>query len=108
MTRSAVAHDRLPVCWATQISALDCQTRTNGFQLRCMDVPPSGRRVSGVVQAVPDTPVVLDHGRAAELALRWSREEVRATLGPALEKLAEHEHVMVKVGGIGMSIYGWA
>ena len=57
---------------------------------------------------MPETPVVLDHlgGPLGIGPYAGERDQVRATLRPALESLAEHDQVMVKVGGIGMSIYG--
>ncbi|MEC8976552.1 MAG: amidohydrolase family protein [Actinomycetota bacterium] len=61
-----------------------------------------------LVADIPDTPVVLDHlgGPLGIGPYEGARDEVRSTLRPALEALARHEHVAVKVGGIGMSIYG--
>ena len=61
-----------------------------------------------LAHAVPDTPVVLDHlgGPLGIGPYADRRDEVRAALRPALEALARHPQVTVKVGGIGMSIYG--
>jgi L-fuconolactonase len=61
-----------------------------------------------LVAAVPDTPVVLDHlgGPLGIGPYVGQRDAVREVLRPALSALAEHEQVVVKVGGIGMSLYG--
>ncbi len=61
-----------------------------------------------LAHAVPDTPVVLDHlgGPLGIGPYADRRDEVRAVVRPALEALARHPQVTVKVGGIGMSIYG--
>ncbi|MBO66284.1 MAG: amidohydrolase [Actinobacteria bacterium] len=79
-----------------------------GFSFDAWMFHPQVEELVDLVKAVPDTPVVLDHlgGPLGIGPYVGAREEVRATLRPALEALAEHEQVMVKVGGIGMSIYG--
>lgn len=69
---------------------------------------PQVSELCDLTAAVDGTPVVLDHlggplgiGPYADRA-----DEVRAVLRPALEELARRPQVVVKVGGIGMSIYG--
>jgi len=61
-----------------------------------------------LVAAHPQTNVVLDHigGPLGIGPYSGRRTEVRAALRRSLEDLAQHDHVHVKVGGIGMSIYG--
>ena len=69
---------------------------------------PQVTELVDLVAAIPETPVVLDHlgGPLGIGPYEGRREEVRAVVRPALEALAAHEHVTVKVGGIGMSLYG--
>ncbi len=69
---------------------------------------PQVEELSDLTAAIPDTPVVLDHlgGPLGIGPYEDKREDVRAVVRPALEELAKREHVVVKVGGIGMSIYG--
>ena len=69
---------------------------------------PQIPELTALVAACPDTPVVLDHigGPLGIGPYADRRDEVRAAIRPALEDLAQHEHVHVKVGGIGMSVYG--
>ena len=58
--------------------------------------------------AAVETPVVLDHlgGPLGIGPYADKRDDVRAVLRPALEELARREQVVVKVGGIGMAIFG--
>jgi L-fuconolactonase len=60
-----------------------------------------------LVRAHPKTPVVLDHlgGPLAIGPYEGKREEVRAHVRGALERLAAHDQVVLKVGGIGMTIF---
>ncbi len=69
---------------------------------------PQVPELADLTAAVPDTPVVLDHlgGPLGIGPYAGKRDEMRAVLRPALEELARREQVVVKVGGIGMSIYG--
>lgn len=79
-----------------------------GFSFDAWLFHPQVTELVDLVAAIPDTPVVLDHlgGPLGIGPYTDAREEVRAVVRPALEALAQHEHVTVKVGGIGMSIYG--
>lgn len=79
-----------------------------GFSFDAWMFHPQVKELVDLVASVPDTPVVLDHlgGPLGIGPYEGARDEVRSTLRPALEALAQHEHVVVKVGGIGMSIYG--
>ena len=79
-----------------------------GFSFDAWMFHPQVEELVDLVAAVPETPVVLDHlgGPLGIGPYAGERDQVRATLRPALESLAEHDQVMVKVGGIGMSIYG--
>jgi predicted TIM-barrel fold metal-dependent hydrolase len=79
-----------------------------GFSFDAWMFHPQVKELVELVASVPDTPVVLDHlgGPLGIGPYEGARDEVRSTLRPALEALAQHEHVVVKVGGIGMSIYG--
>ncbi len=79
-----------------------------GFSFDAWMFHPQVEELVDLVAAVPGTPVVLDHlgGPLGIGPYAGARNEVRSTLRPALEALAQHEQVMVKVGGIGMSIYG--
>ncbi|HCB37306.1 MAG TPA: amidohydrolase [Acidimicrobiaceae bacterium] len=69
---------------------------------------PQVPELADLAAAVPDTAVVLDHlgGPLGIGPYADDRAAVRAVLRPALEELARRENVVVKVGGIGMSIYG--
>ncbi len=79
-----------------------------GFSFDAWMFHPQVTELVGLVQGVPDTPVVLDHlgGPLGIGPYAERRDEVRAVVRPALEALARHPQVTVKVGGIGMSIYG--
>ncbi len=79
-----------------------------GFSFDAWMFHPQVSELVDLVAAIPETPVVLDHlGGPLGIGPYAGREdEVRATLRPALEAIARHDHVVVKVGGIGMSIYG--
>ena len=79
-----------------------------GFTFDAWMFHPQVEELVELVAALPETPVVLDHlgGPLGIGPYAGNRDEVRSTLRPALEALAEHEQVVVKVGGIGMSIYG--
>ena len=79
-----------------------------GFSFDAWMFHPQVEELVRLVNDVPSTPVVLDHlgGPLGIGPYAGSKAEVRETLRPALEDLAQHDHVMVKVGGIGMSIYG--
>ena len=79
-----------------------------GFSFDAWMFHPQVEELVRLVNDVPSTPVVLDHlgGPLGIGPYAGSKAEVRETLRPALEGLAQHDHVMVKVGGIGMSIYG--
>lgn len=63
-----------------------------------------------LARAFPDTPIVLDHlgGPLGIGPYAGQREEVRANWRPAIAAIARCENVFVKLGGIGMSIYGLA
>lgn len=69
---------------------------------------PQVPELTALVAEHPGTPVVLDHigGPLGIGPYAGRRDEVRSSLRKSLEALADHEHVHVKVGGIGMSIYG--
>ncbi len=79
-----------------------------GFSFDAWMFHPQVKELVDLAASVPETPIVLDHlgGPLGIGPYAGIREEVRATLRPALEALAQHEQVVVKVGGIGMSIYG--
>lgn len=79
-----------------------------GFSFDAWMFHPQVAELVDLAGAVPDTPVVLDHlgGPLGIGPYADRRDEVRATVRPALEELARHSQVTVKVGGIGMSIYG--
>jgi len=79
-----------------------------GFSFDAWMFHPQVEELVELAASVPDTPIVLDHlgGPLGIGPYVNARDEVRATLRPSLEALAQHEQVMVKVGGIGMSIYG--
>ena len=79
-----------------------------GFTFDAWMFHPQVEELVELVAALPETPVVLDHlgGPLGIGPYAGNRDEVRSTLRPALEALAQHEQVVVKVGGIGMSIYG--
>ncbi|HCJ86001.1 MAG: amidohydrolase family protein [Acidimicrobiales bacterium] len=79
-----------------------------GFTFDAWMFHPQVEELVDLVTAVPETPVVLDHlgGPLGIGPYVGIRDEVRSVLRPALEALAEHEQVMVKLGGVGMSIYG--
>lgn len=69
---------------------------------------PQVHELSALTAAIPNTDVVLDHlgGPLGIGPYASQRYEVRAVLRTELTELARREHVVVKVGGIGMSIYG--
>ena len=79
-----------------------------GFSFDAWMFHPQVEELVDLAASVPETPIVLDHlgGPLGIGPYAGIRDEVRATLRPALEALAQHEQVVVKVGGIGMSIYG--
>jgi predicted TIM-barrel fold metal-dependent hydrolase len=79
-----------------------------GFSFDAWMFHPQLADLVDLVAELPDTPVVLDHlgGPLGIGPYAGDRDEVRKVLRPALETLARHEQVVVKVGGIGMSIYG--
>ena len=79
-----------------------------GFSFDAWMFHPQVKELVDLAASVPETPIVLDHlgGPLGIGPYAGIRDEVRATLRPALEALAQHEQVVVKVGGIGMSIYG--
>ncbi|MDG1198019.1 MAG: amidohydrolase family protein [Actinomycetota bacterium] len=79
-----------------------------GFSFDAWIFHPQLTDLVDLVAELPGTPVVLDHlgGPLGIGPYADNRDEVRKILRPALEKLALHEQVVVKVGGIGMSIYG--
>ncbi|MFT7647704.1 MAG: L-fuconolactonase [Candidatus Poriferisodalaceae bacterium] len=79
-----------------------------GFSFDAWMFHPQVTELVDLVATHPGTPVVLDHvgGPLGIGPYADRRDEVRSVLRPALESLAAHEHVTVKVGGIGMSIYG--
>ena len=79
-----------------------------GFSFDAWLFHPQVAELDDLVAAIPETPVVLDHlgGPLGIGPYQDRRDEVRAVVRPALESLARHEHVVVKVGGIGMSLYG--
>ena len=79
-----------------------------GFSFDAWMFHPQLTDLVDLVAELPGTPVVLDHlgGPLGIGPYADNRDEVRKILRPALETLARHEQVVVKVGGIGMSIYG--
>ena len=79
-----------------------------GFSFDAWMFHPQVPELADLVRAHPGTQVVLDHigGPLGIGPYAGRRDEVRAVLRPALEDLARHDNVVVKVGGIGMSIYG--
>jgi|TARA_B110000438_G_scaffold22542_1_gene20385 predicted TIM-barrel fold metal-dependent hydrolase len=79
-----------------------------GFSFDAWMFHPQLADLVDLVAELPGTPVVLDHlgGPLGIGPYAGDRDEVRKVLRPALETLARHEQVVVKVGGIGMSIYG--
>ena len=79
-----------------------------GFSFDAWMFHPQVAELVDLAAAVPDTPVVLDHlgGPLGIGPYADRRDEVRSVVRPALEALARHQQVTVKVGGIGMSIYG--
>jgi len=68
---------------------------------------PQVPELTNLVAAHPETAVVLDHlgGPLGIGPYEGKRVEVTAALRRSLAELAEHEHVFVKVGGIGMTIF---
>jgi len=79
-----------------------------GFSFDAWMYHPQVSELVDLVAEFPETPVVLDHlgGPLGIGPYRGQEDAVRETLRPSLEGLAEHENVTVKVGGIGMSVYG--
>ncbi|MDG2113086.1 MAG: amidohydrolase family protein [Actinomycetota bacterium] len=79
-----------------------------GFSFDAWLYHPQVSELTDLAASIPETPVVLDHlgGPLGIGPYADSLDEVRAVVRPALEALAAHEHVVVKVGGIGMSVYG--
>lgn len=61
-----------------------------------------------LVRSHPDVPVVLDHlgGPLGIGPYEGRRDEVLAAWRPVMAELAAHEQVSLKLGGIGMPIYG--
>ena len=79
-----------------------------GFTFDAWMFHPQVTELVDLVAAEPGTAVVLDHlgGPLGIGPYADDPDGVRAVLRPALEALAAHDQVVVKVGGIGMSIYG--
>ena len=79
-----------------------------GFSFDAWMFHPQVTELVDLVASIPGTPVVLDHlgGPLGIGPYADQVSEVRSVVRPALEALAAHDHVVVKVGGIGMSIYG--
>ncbi|MGY9074535.1 MAG: amidohydrolase family protein [Acidimicrobiales bacterium] len=118
--RHATAHDPSPAIHKSHTSPppgllADADFRAGfvklgqmGFSFDAWMFHPQVTELVDLVAAHPETPVVLDHigGPLGIGPYAGNRDEVRSVLRPALEALAKHEHVVVKVGGIAMSIYG--
>jgi len=69
---------------------------------------PQLAQFAELAEAVPEVPIVLDH-LGAPLGVgpyKDRRAEVREAWRPAMERIARCENVSLKVGGIGMAIYG--
>ncbi len=79
-----------------------------GYRFDAWLFHPQVPQLTALVEACPDTPVVLDHlgGPLGIGPYKDRRSEVRAELQASLADLAQHEQVSLKVGGIGMSIFG--
>jgi L-fuconolactonase len=72
-----------------------------------MYAPQLGELVD-LVKAQPETTVILDHlgGPLAIGPYKGRRDEVLAMTKAPIQALAEHDQVFMKLGGIGMSLYG--
>jgi len=68
---------------------------------------PQVPELTDLAAAHPGTSLVLDHlgGPLGIGPYEGRRDEVRAVLRRSLTDLAAHEHVFIKVGGIGMTIF---
>ena len=69
---------------------------------------PQVPQLTALVERQPDVPVLLDHlgGPAGERSYAGRRAEVLETLKGHLRDLARHPSVHLKLGGIGMTVYG--
>jgi predicted TIM-barrel fold metal-dependent hydrolase len=69
---------------------------------------PQLPELTDLCRAVPDTPVILDHlgGPLGIGPYRDRREEVLAGWRTSMAEVATCENVSLKLGGIGMAIYG--
>lgn len=70
---------------------------------------PQLAELAACVRAVPETPVVVDHlgGPIGTGPYAGRRDEVRAEWRAGLTELAACENVVLKLGGIGMPIFGF-
>ena len=61
-----------------------------------------------LLQAFPDTQVILDHvGGLLGVPPHTEREEVFSTWRSYIQRLSQHPNLSVKVGGLGMLYCGW-
>ena len=69
---------------------------------------PQLPELADLAAALPDVPIVLDHlgGPLGIGPYKGRRDEVRAEWRAAMSAVARHDNVTLKLGGIGMPIFG--
>lgn len=69
---------------------------------------PQITELTDLARALPDLPIILDHlgGPLGIGPYRGQRNEVLAVWRPAIKELATCSNVSIKLGGIGMSMFG--